>query len=64
MDSTAMADLDSQTLAKIKQYAEEGRNREDQQMDADPVEVEEQLDHTLKELQNRVQQQQAALEKV
>ena len=59
-----MADLDSQTLAKIKQYAEEGRNREDQQMDADPVEVEEQLDHTLKELQNRVQQQQAALEKV
>ena len=60
-----MADLDSQTLAKIKQYAE-GRNREDQQMemDADPVQMEEQLDHTLKELQNRVQQQQAALEKV
>lgn len=59
-----MADPNNDTLAKIQQYAAESKALQDREMDIDSSDMEVRLEHTIKELEGRVQQQQAALEKV
>ena len=49
---------------KIRVYAEEARGLEDDVVDFDASSTEARLEQTVKELQARVQEQQAALEKV
>ena len=59
-----MATANNETLAKIQQYAAESQELHEAQMDIDTSSMEARLEHTVQELHARVQQQQAALEKV
>jgi hypothetical protein len=59
-----MAQQQDSTLSNIKEYAREARELQDDAMDFDASNVEARLEQTVKELQSRVQEQQAALEKV
>ncbi|KAG9192659.1 hypothetical protein G6011_11393 [Alternaria panax] len=54
----------SETLRKIREYAEEARGLQDDVVDFDASSTEARLEQTVKELQARVQEQQAALEKL
>lgn len=52
------------SLAKIREYVAEARELQDDPMDVDASNTEARLEQTLQELRARVQEQQAALEKV
>ena len=53
-----------ETLQKIQEYATEARERQDHVVDYDASGTEARLAQTVKELQARVQEQQAALDRV
>lgn len=53
-----------ETLQKIQEYVAEARERQDDAVDFDASTTEARLAQTVKELQARVQEQQAALDKV
>ena len=53
-----------ETLEKIQEYAREARERQVDLVDFDASSTEARLAQTVKELQARVQEQQAALDKV
>lgn len=59
-----MAQQDDEVLRVIREYVREARELRDDAMDFDASNTEARLDQTIKELQARVQEQQAALEKV
>jgi hypothetical protein len=59
-----MAQSQSVAFRKIRDYTEEARGLEDHVVDFDASSTEARLEQTVKELQARVQEQQAALEKV
>jgi hypothetical protein len=59
-----MAQQQTDTLQKIREYAKESRGLQDDAVDFDASSTEARLAQTVKELQARVQEQQAALEKV
>ena len=59
-----MADSYNEALSNIHQYATEAQDAQESQMDVDVSSAETRLDSTLKELQDRVKQQQIALDKV
>jgi hypothetical protein len=59
-----MAQSQKEVISKIRQYAAKAKEVQDEQMDFDASGTEARLDTTLKELQARVQEQQAALEEV
>lgn len=59
-----MAPPQDETLANIRKYAAEARELQDDPMDFDASRTEARLEQTVRELQARVQEQQAALEKV
>lgn len=62
-----MAENKSQVMQNIQNYAAEIRASQEATMDLDATgasELEERLDRTIQDLQNGVQQQQAALESV
>ncbi|KAF2197417.1 hypothetical protein GQ43DRAFT_444281 [Delitschia confertaspora ATCC 74209] len=59
-----MAAQIDEALGKIHQYLSESRELQDVHTDADTSSIEARLELTLQELQTRVQQQQAALEKI
>ncbi|KAL1799955.1 hypothetical protein ACET3X_000297 [Alternaria dauci] len=59
-----MAQSHGDTLKKIREYAEEARGLQDDVVDFDASSTEARLEQTVKELQARVQEQQAALEKL
>ncbi|KAF1839597.1 hypothetical protein BDW02DRAFT_538913 [Decorospora gaudefroyi] len=52
------------TIRKIREYAKEAHELQDDTMDLDPSSTEARLAQTVKELQTRVQEQQAALDKL
>jgi hypothetical protein len=58
-----MAQQHSSALPKIRDYVKDARELQDDAMDFDASNMEARLDETVKELQARVQEQQAALEK-
>lgn len=58
---------ENQTIEKIRQYANESKRLQEQEMDVDPPDeaaLEARLDYTLRELQDRLRNQQEQLEKV
>lgn len=59
-----MAQPQNETLKKIREYSEEARGLQDDVVDFDASSTEARLEQTVKELQARVQEQQAALDKV
>ncbi|KAF2849302.1 hypothetical protein T440DRAFT_499825 [Plenodomus tracheiphilus IPT5] len=59
-----MAQRQSESIARIREYAHTAREQHDGQMDIDASDTEARLDQTVKELQARVQEQQAALERL
>lgn len=59
-----MAQPHNETLERIKQYAEAARNTHNDAMDFTTSSTEARLERTVKELQARVHQQEAALAKV
>ncbi|OCK73414.1 hypothetical protein K432DRAFT_312856 [Lepidopterella palustris CBS 459.81] len=59
-----MASLGDDVISRIREYATETREAHEGEMDVDASDMETRLDHTLKELQERVKQQQIALEKL
>lgn len=59
-----MATQQDETLAKIRAYAKESRELQADQMDLDGSSTEARLEQTVRELQTRVQEQQAALGKL
>jgi len=59
-----MAGSYNEALSNIRQYATEAQDAQESQMDVDVSSAETRLDSTLKELQDRVKQQQIALDKV
>ena len=59
-----MADSYNEALSNIHQYATKAQDAQESQMDVDVSSIETRLDSTLKELQDRVKQQQIALDKV
>lgn len=59
-----MAQQQKETLSSIREYTKEAHELQDGAMDVDPSNTESRLEQTVKELQARVQEQQAALEKV
>jgi hypothetical protein len=59
-----MAQQQPDTLQKIREYAKEAHELQDDAVDFDAFGTEARLAQTVKELQARVQEQQAALEKV
>jgi hypothetical protein len=59
-----MAQSQSEALRKIREYAEEARGLQDDVVDFDASNTEARLEQTVKELQARVKEQQAALQKV
>jgi uncharacterized protein YqgV (UPF0045/DUF77 family) len=59
-----MAQSQNETLACIQQYVTAARKLQDDPMDLDASATETRLEQTVKELQERVQEQQAALDRV
>jgi hypothetical protein len=59
-----MAHAHDEMLARIRQYVADARGLQDNPMDLDASSTEARLEQTVRELQERVQEQQAALEKV
>jgi hypothetical protein len=59
-----MEQIDVETLARIRQYAADARELQDDLMDFDASSTEARLEQTVRELQERVHEQQAALEEV
>jgi hypothetical protein len=59
-----MAQQQNGSLLRIREYVNEARELQDDPMDFDASNTEARLEQTLQELQARVQEQQAALEKV
>ena len=59
-----MAQLQDEVISRIRLYAAEARDMQDQEMDMDATSTEARLNETLRELQARVKEQQAALAKV
>lgn len=59
-----MAQEQHETLINIRQFAAKARELQEGQMDVDASGTEARLDETIKELQARVKEQQAALERV
>jgi hypothetical protein len=59
-----MAQPQSETFQKIREYATEANKLLDDAVDFDASSMEARLAQTVKELQTRVQEQQAALEEV
>lgn len=59
-----MAQQQNSTLANIREYVKDARELQDDAMDFDASNIEARLEDTVKELQARVQEQQAALEEV
>jgi hypothetical protein len=59
-----MAQQQTDTLQRIREYAKESHELQDDAVDFDASSTEARLAHTVKELQARVQEQQAALEEV
>ena len=59
-----MTQPQNETFARIRQYVAEELEIQDNPMDFDASATEARLEHTVKELQERVQEQQAALDKV
>ncbi|CAN9183511.1 unnamed protein product [Alternaria alternata] len=59
-----MAQPQNETLKKIREYSEEARGLQDDVVDFDASSTEARLEQTVKELQARVQEQQAALDKL
>jgi len=59
-----MAQPQSESLRKIREYVEEARGLQDDVVDFDASSTEARLEQTVKELQARVKEQQAALDKV
>jgi hypothetical protein len=59
-----MAQQQTDTIQKIREYAKESRKLQDDAVDLDASSTEARLAHTVKELQARVQEQQTALEEV
>lgn len=51
-------------VERIREYARDARARQDDAVDFDPADTEARLAQTVKELQARVQEQQAALDQV
>ncbi|KAF1956773.1 hypothetical protein CC80DRAFT_65293 [Byssothecium circinans] len=62
--SLAMAQSQKETLARIQQYVTAARELQDDPMDFNASVTEARLEQTVRELQERVQEQQAALEKL
>jgi hypothetical protein len=59
-----MAQSQDETLSNIRQYLEKARELQEEQMDVDASGTEARLEITVKELEARVQEQRAALERV
>lgn len=59
-----MAQQQDRTLSNIREYVDKSRELDDDAMDFDASNIEARLEDTVKELQARVREQQAALEKV
>jgi hypothetical protein len=59
-----MALQQNNAIANIREYAKDARELQDNAMDFDASNIEARLEQTVKDLQARVQEQQAALEKV
>lgn len=60
-----MSQSQNETLSNIRQYAAKARELQEEQMDfGGSSNTEARLNNTIKELQARVQEQQAALERV
>lgn len=59
-----MAQRQSESISYIREYATVSRDMSNGQMDLDASDTEARLDQTVKELQESVQEQQAALERV
>jgi hypothetical protein len=59
-----MAQQQGSALSHIKEYVREARELQDDAMEFDASNTEARLEQTVKDLQSRVQEQQAALEKV
>lgn len=62
--STAMAQTHDEILTRIRKHVADARAVQDDAMDFDASRTESRLEQTVKELQQRVQEQQAALETV
>lgn len=59
-----MAQSQDETLSNIRRYVAKARELEEEQMDVDASGTEARLENTVKELEARVQEQRAALERV
>jgi hypothetical protein len=59
-----MAQQENAAIANIREYAKDARELQDDAMDFDASNIEARLEQTVRDLQTRVQEQQAALEKV
>jgi uncharacterized ferritin-like protein (DUF455 family) len=59
-----MAEIDANVLEGIKEYAQQTKTAEDARMDVDPSDLEARLEETIRELQDRLREQEDALEKV
>jgi uncharacterized protein (DUF3084 family) len=59
-----MAQAPDQVVQRIREYAQEARNLHEDAVDFDASDTETRLAQTVKELQARVQEQQAALDQV
>jgi hypothetical protein len=59
-----MAQLQNVAIANIQEYAKDARELQDNAMDFDASNIEARLEQTVRDLQTRVHEQQAALEKV
>jgi hypothetical protein len=59
-----MAHQQNNAIANIRKCAKDTRELQDDAMDFDAFNTEARLEQTVKDLQSRVQEQQAALEKV
>jgi hypothetical protein len=56
--------VDEHVLEKIRHYANEVRSADENRMDLDLGDIESRLDQTIQQLQDRVKEQQLALEQV
>jgi hypothetical protein len=59
-----MAQAHDEKLARIRKYVTDARELQDDPMDFDASSTEARLEQTVRELRERVQEQQAALEEV
>jgi hypothetical protein len=59
-----MAQQQNAAIANIQEYAKDAREVQDDAMDFDASNIEARLEQTVRDLQTRVHEQQAALEKV